>query len=76
MTEAIMLHNPPDGSEVGTVVDATSSSGMEVMFVFTESGCIADDEKDKLDPDVLLSVIRLPSKRMPDGVIVAGKNCT
>jgi uncharacterized membrane-anchored protein len=56
-----LTQNPPGGNELGTIVPETSSSRKEefwfVMFEFSNVGYVKDDERDKLDANVLLKTI-------------------
>lgn len=63
-----LTQNPPNGSELGTIIpivsseddskDSKQSEMWFVIFEFNEVGYVKDDDKDKLDADALLRSIR------------------
>jgi uncharacterized membrane-anchored protein len=61
-----LTQNPPNGNELGTIIPNTSkdTSGNDsaefwfVIFEFSETGYVKDDERDKLDADALLKSIK------------------
>ncbi len=55
-----MLHNPVDGSELGTV--APKESDWFVVFEFNNSGYVKDDEGGKLDADAILTSLKEGNK--------------
>ena len=50
----VLTHNIPSGRELGALVSAERDSSWFMIFEFDDTGYVKDDEKDKLDADVLL----------------------
>jgi len=53
-----LTQNPVSGSEMATVAPVTEDSNWFLVFEWDESGYVADEEKDELDAEAMLSAIR------------------
>jgi len=53
-----LTQNPVSGMEVGTVMPADPEQGWFLVFEYEPVGYVADDEKDSLDAEAMLSSIR------------------
>ena len=53
-----LTENPWTGQEVATVAPVSDQEQWFLVFEYDESGYVADDERDDLDPDAMLESIR------------------
>ena len=53
-----LTQNPVDNSEVATVAPKSDDAGWFIVFEWSDSGYVADDEKEELDADAMIESIR------------------
>jgi uncharacterized membrane-anchored protein len=53
-----LTENPSTGQEVATIAPVSDQEQWFLVFEYDESGYVADDERDDLDPDAMLESIR------------------
>ena len=57
------MENPVNGSELGLLMPTAEDSQWFIIFEFSESGYIKDDDRDDLDADAMIKSIREGTKQ-------------